>query len=147
MTDFKLQTATESCKLVQGQGLDPGPSLSPECERDPGSERHVHSFNECETGTSVCLLLCSLFVWTPVSQGKLGSPALVPSGSEQSDWAVPQVYTRQKKLQARESLSHSLCPSRLLTLCPIYYFRECPTSGFLAFKHIFGIPAINVNVH
>lgn len=25
-----------------------------------------------ETGTSVCLLLCSLFVWTPVSQGKTG---------------------------------------------------------------------------
>lgn len=35
-TDFKLQTALESCKLAEGQGLGPGHSLSPECERDPG---------------------------------------------------------------------------------------------------------------
>lgn len=146
MTDFKLQTAMESCKLAEGQRLGPGHSLSPECERDPGSERHVHSFNERETGTSVCLLLCSLFVWTPVSRGKLRSPMWGSCSCEQSDWAVLQVYTRQKKFQAHGSRSHYLCPSHPLTLCPIYHFRELPTSGFLAFKHIFSISAINMNV-
>lgn len=44
MTNFKLQTEMESCKLAEGQGLGPGHSLSPECERDSGREKALTEF-------------------------------------------------------------------------------------------------------
>ena len=87
--------------LQVGRGPGAGPWTQPEPRMWQGfwEWKGTHTvLMKRETGTSVCPLLCSLFVWIPVSRGKLGRPVWVSSDSEPSTWAEPQPPAPSKEV-------------------------------------------------
>lgn len=94
----------ESCKVGRG----PGAGALDRLWRDSGREKALVQYSWNEIGTSVCPWLCSLFVWTPVSQGKLGGYCGHPQiASHQSGLSPSQIpkSTHKNELQAHKSLS------------------------------------------